>query len=268
MSNLANPDLANPNLADPDLADPNLAGGFSPTDLSGCVLWLRPDSSHVTLNGSDVSGITDRSSASNDASQGTAANQPLWQSSSANFNGYPSVRLDASADGGAGEWLRADGVASNLSGIDKPFSFVMALRFVATPTSGENVLAVKWSGGGTPFMQIIKATGTPDYQVVKRDDSSVQVSQAGGTPDTTARVVSVVCDGTTISVFVSGTAVIDGAGFDVGDTTLDQFSIGPNGSPVAAASDIEWADLAGYSRTITTTEREDVEGYITERYGL
>lgn len=59
---------------------PAFLPNFKPTNISGCVLWLRADLGK-TLNGSTVSQWNDQSSSGNNASQGTAANQPTDQPS-------------------------------------------------------------------------------------------------------------------------------------------------------------------------------------------
>ena len=48
----------------------------------------------ITLNGADVSLWADQSGNGNDVSQGTAADQPLWNASDADFNGQPSIEGD------------------------------------------------------------------------------------------------------------------------------------------------------------------------------
>lgn len=84
-----------------------------PTDFSGCQLWLRANRG-VTLNGATVSAWADQSGNGNNATQGTAANQPTY--GSATFAGFPALDFDgvsdflsvASADGlnpGVGSYL-------------------------------------------------------------------------------------------------------------------------------------------------------------------
>jgi len=53
------------------------AHGFSPRDITGCVLWLdADDSSSINLNGSNVSQWNDKSGSNNHAVQTTAGYQP------------------------------------------------------------------------------------------------------------------------------------------------------------------------------------------------
>lgn len=77
---------------------------FVPTQLSGCVLWLRSDLG-ITLNGSTVSAWGDQSGNANNMLQGTGANQPAYVSNV--VNGRPVLRFD-----GATSVMAATGVAS------------------------------------------------------------------------------------------------------------------------------------------------------------
>jgi hypothetical protein len=73
------------------------ASDFRPTQLAGCVLWLRSDLG-ITLNGSTVSAWADQSGNGNNATQGTGANQPTYSASDAGYAGRPSLSFDGTDD--------------------------------------------------------------------------------------------------------------------------------------------------------------------------
>jgi hypothetical protein len=61
--------------------------GFNPKQIPNCALWLdASDSSSVALNGSNVSQWNDKSGNNNHATQGTAADQPLYNETLNNNN--------------------------------------------------------------------------------------------------------------------------------------------------------------------------------------
>ncbi len=66
------------------------AGGFLPTQLAGCVLWLRSDLG-ISLNGSTVSAWADQSGQGNSVTQGVAGQQPAYNASDASYGGRPSL---------------------------------------------------------------------------------------------------------------------------------------------------------------------------------
>lgn len=64
------------------------------TLLTNVTLWYDlQDATKVTLAGSKVSGLTDKSTAANDASQGTDANRPTYNATG--INGHPSMNGDS-----------------------------------------------------------------------------------------------------------------------------------------------------------------------------
>lgn len=77
-----------------DWSDYRILYTFSPPDLSGLKLWLRPDIG-ITLNGSNVSNWADQSGNLNDASQSNGPNQPSYSSTA--FNGKPLLSFNGSS---------------------------------------------------------------------------------------------------------------------------------------------------------------------------
>jgi len=63
----------------------------SPLNLTNLKLWLRADRANVTLSTNQVTQWNDTSGNGNNATQGTSANRPTWNSSDANFGGRPSL---------------------------------------------------------------------------------------------------------------------------------------------------------------------------------
>lgn len=81
---------------------------FKPTQLSGCVLWLRADMG-VTVVGSDVSALADQSGASHDVVQATGSLQPDLTSQLAALNNRAAIVYDGAddrlvSDDAASEW--------------------------------------------------------------------------------------------------------------------------------------------------------------------
>lgn len=86
----------------------------------------------ITLNGSNVSGWADQSGQGNDATQGTAADQPGWISIDGNFNSQPSVS--------------ADGVSEFME------SAIFSNGEIAQPNTIFAVMKYESLGGGTPIL--------------------------------------------------------------------------------------------------------------------
>lgn len=76
------------------------ATGFSPRSISGLAFWIDPsDESQVTLNGTTISQITDKSGNGRTFSNGTAGNQPAQST----LNGKNAINIDTT-----GKWLQSD----------------------------------------------------------------------------------------------------------------------------------------------------------------
>ena len=70
---------------------------WEPSQLSGLTLWLdASDASTITLNGSNVAQWDDKSGNSRNASQTTAANQPIYTTNG--MNGKPVISFDGFDD--------------------------------------------------------------------------------------------------------------------------------------------------------------------------
>ena len=69
------------------------AGPWVPTDIGGCVFWVRPDLG-VTKDGSNLISLwADQSGNGNNVAQGTAAMKPTWVDNQ--LNGYPVISFAA-----------------------------------------------------------------------------------------------------------------------------------------------------------------------------
>jgi hypothetical protein len=71
--------------------------GFLPTEIDGCILWLRSDLS-VTVVGGKVSSWGDRSGKENHFVQGVAASRPGYVANHGSFNAQPTLSFDGADD--------------------------------------------------------------------------------------------------------------------------------------------------------------------------
>jgi len=75
---------------------------FSPADIAGLKLWLDSDAANINAgsptNLDAVSTWIDKSTSTNDFSQGTALSQPIWKSSGFGVNSKPYLEFDGTSD--------------------------------------------------------------------------------------------------------------------------------------------------------------------------
>ena len=73
------------------------SSGFNALSYDNCIVWLdASDASSITLNGSDVSGWADKSTAGNDLSQATASKQPAL--TTGGQNGKDTITFDGGSE--------------------------------------------------------------------------------------------------------------------------------------------------------------------------
>lgn len=227
-------------------------------------LWAKATDDDITLNGSDVSGWADRSDRSNDGSQGTAADQPAWNSSDANFGGHASVQFDASNT----EWFPFDGtVPDAASGDDEPFTVAITCKLEALAGS-------IWSfGGATGSVPVLYlGISSNKLRVSKFDDSSSGVSvDSTADWDTDPHVITVVHSGTMVTVYDCGTPIagMDGVNQNVGQTTLAKYTLGARRrDPIADYSSVRIVENVVIGRALSAAEVTQLSSYLCREAGM
>lgn len=218
---------------------------FSPKDISGLTIWLRADSTAVTLNGGNVSNWADQSGNGKDVSQATAAKQPLYVASSANFNNKPCIRSDGINDvlessvnvfPGASYTLFA--VLATISGSSGEF-FCNPFVGGDSPThfyGGTETTFQRFSGVSKTLTSQTKTIVT--YTVATADET---LSLNGGTE-------------TTGSSAPTATA-----------SKLNLFGVGA--TPLLPRS-FELAEFLMYSRVLSSTEQRYIQVGLASRYAI
>jgi hypothetical protein len=225
-------------------------------------LWLdAADVSTITLNGSTVSQWNDKSGNNRHVSQATTGQQPTWNATG--LNSKPILTFDGSND----VLLNASVGASGLSNV----SIVSVFRQI--------------SGGASEDHQInIGQTGTTGkVRGFYREPSGTNL-QFGGWASIATSTLSLDVGGTH-HIFGFANSALSGAGnmllmkdgstqtlttSAALDTTLDGFSVGSlQGAAISTYySNISVAEIVVLYSTITTTDRQKLEGYLAHKWGL
>lgn len=208
------------------IAEPTL-----PSDLTSIMGWWA--AYDMDNNGGDLSAWTtldpvgagaatdwdDKSGNEYDLTQGTAANRPLW--TTAQINSRPAVDFD-----GTNDQVIHDALASaNFdAGTDQAWSFYAVIDN-DTPAGIEVVAGMGDSASVSDQLQFYQSNATTDHEVYI-DDGAATATAAGGTPDTSPHIISVVCAGTTVSLWEDGTNIFTDTAFNVGQIDVDKFTVG------------------------------------------
>ena len=220
-------------------------------------LWLDAnDSSTITLNGSTVSQWDDKSGNNYHISQATASNQPAYVTSVLNsknivrFDGVNDIMSNASAQPVAGSASRTIFYVFSCNTTFTGWQYEYGLYFgLASPVDGGVIaisqeLAVRVSNGYRIFNQ-------------SNDDGS-------------HAVISAVQDGTNVSNYSMWK---NGNALSATSTLSKELNIGA-GIHVGAHPQISnWldgdiAEVIVYSSALSTSDRESVESYLSNKWGI
>jgi len=220
-------------------------------------LWLDAnDSSTITLNGSTVSQWDDKSGNNYHISQATASNQPAYVTSVLNsknivrFDGVNDIMSNASAQPVAGSASRTIFYVFSCNTTFTGWQYEYGLYFgLASPVDGGVIaisqeLAVRVSNGYRIFNQ-------------SNDDGS-------------HAIISAVQDGTNVSNYSMWK---NGSALSATTTRSRALNIGPGihlgAHPVIANwFDGDIAEVIVYSSALSTSDRESVESYLSDKWGI
>ena len=218
-------------------------------------LWLdAEDAASITLNGSTVSQWDDKSGNDRHATQSTAANQPAYNTSA--INGKPAV-------------VTVNNVAlyvASWGAVSQPFTRVMVFNPV-TIAGGTHLI-----NSATVDVPTSLAANVADYFV-----NTSNITQYAGTAS--VNYVPVAIDTTYIrlseyattnsSVYTNGTQTgpANGGANPIQGMTIGGYSYSGSGAPIAPTN-IRFGEILLISNTMTTADRQKLEGYLAWKWGL
>lgn len=232
-----------------------MAGGdWTPSELGSSILtaWYKADS----ISGSDgdaVSSWADSSGNGNDSSQGVSGRKPTLQTDE--LGGLPVVRFDGTND------ILSDG---DIADLDVGTGDIwLACLFKSTDDSGAQFFFEK---GNTEFALMTTAAG--EMQARLGGTTNIPTQSAGNWSRTefvlvTASRVSGSCNG-----FVDGSSMTTTGTTNTGSinntNVLDIGAAAVGGNPLTG----DLAEVLVGGATLTTANREKIEGYLAWKYGL
>jgi hypothetical protein len=234
-------------------------GAWTPLDLPSLNRWYDPsDSGTLTVSGSDVSAIADKSGNNFDLGQGTVGRRPQ---TGGTINGVACLSYDT------GDVLNSASI-TYFDGTDVPFTLFFVAQTTTTATS-KFIVAITSSATATPFYGFGHNSTGPVWRAFKRDDANTPKIIGAGTPDTNPHLLTFVCNGTTLTTRVDGADVDVGSDFNVGAITVNRFCIGARNAD---------SFLDGFSGTIGeviidetalgSTDIDDCEAYLAAKWGI
>jgi hypothetical protein len=250
--------------------------GFLPTQVNGCVLWLRADQGITFGSGSlGVQAWADLSGNGNDFSNATLANQPNWLPSST-INGQPAVQGN-----GTSSFLQATKftdkimsgtlAAKTLNTTPSAAERIMVARSANDPSSGfesglESVFQQYWCGGGGDAGSLLPYT---DGNIYDNFGSTTRPAMSGHPAGGCASPF----------IYDSYSAASDWRAYFNGNptpfftTNSNTVAFFNNVAPFLFSwttfySTMTIAEWIVYNRVLGTDERKAVSGYLGSRYAI
>lgn len=229
------------------------AGGITdPTDVTNCELWLAADNIVGLNDGDAVTTWSDASGNARDATQATAAKKPIYKT--AIVNGEPIVRFDGSDDVLA--------LPNFLTGFTAGEMFVVVKIDVDPPAASGQTGCWNFGSGARSHYPFTDGT------IYDHFGTDTRKTTVDPTPALTSfRLYNAISASGEWTSNLNGTQLFTTATNTVGWSTaplVGQSSEG--GGDFYLDGDI--AELALYSRKVTTTERDDLESYFSTKYSL
>jgi len=251
---------------------------FIPTQISGCALWLdAADSSTFTLSGTDVSQWRDKSGSSNHMNRYSAGTAP----STSSLNGYSTVFFNT-----------ADPTSAQYT---EPFTNIKVLRgtnFQTTSNSTVFLVATPlYTSTNTRFIVNLKSrnasawanlydwtlgTGNGIYSSYVRSDTTLIGADNSYYVSNATSLTAVQVTGTSVAFYNNGSVYSSGtlsATMPASDA-FQVFTMGGylNTDPYDFVSKqgarVHFNEVLIYNGSLTTQERQQVEGYLARKWGL
>ncbi len=242
---------------------------FTPTQISGCQLWLdAADASSITLSGSNVATWADKSGNGRDFTQATTSNRPVYgtflSQPGVSFTGSNSTNLSNSyiqtGSGGRNLFIVFYDVNTTANAFGNPVLFYMA-------TSNSNALG-DWRAafdasnnylGLDSYAAAYLYRTSPNVTSMRTSRAIGMWGIASGAAFNTAYVYG---NGTQFTTLVNSFA--NTSSLNVQNSGVTTIGGGPQTGFVTSVI----SEILYYTTDITTNQRQQIEGYLAHKWGL
>ena len=242
---------------------PATSAHFSPTDITGCQLWLdAADSSAVTI-ATGVSQWNDKSGNSNNLTQSTTGSQPTYASSLITFANDKYLNIPAT-------------VLNNLP--------TWSLFFVINPISSSNWIMSRQRDGMDSYnilsMTLSSTTsggvqsGSVGNLYWRSMNAGTQLGSSDSLTTSTLQTCSLTYDGTILYFYKNGelNQATTGSFAIQNQTSPNTYTLGaliyPSGIANPGVTNFRLGEMISYNTFLTNAQRERVEGYLAHKWGL
>jgi sugar lactone lactonase YvrE len=239
---------------------------FTPNNMFGCTIWFdAADSSTVTLNGSNVSSWRDKSGNGYSVGQTTSAYQPTYTSNL--LNGLPGIQLSS-----ARYLYQIGSSVPNFSSTPETTVFIVAKNGSSYTASGWNIVSTMWftgsSGATSRYHFSFGLGGTNGVTLYANNAASGTTSslQTTAVALNTNAIIGFTLSAAGSSINVNGTlsTFTTMSATSANNSTWLLFGDARN----AFVTDVNIYEFIGFNRDLSTTERQQIQGYLSQKWGV
>jgi hypothetical protein len=236
---------------------------FSPRSIAGCTLWLDATDSSTITTVTGVSQWNDKSGNGYNLTQGSTGSQPTRTENLLNFlsNNYLNIPQAA---------------VNNLS--------TWSIFFVINPISSTNWIMVKQKNGVNTFNVLSMTSntnsgggpqsGSTGFLYWRSFNAGSQLASTGAITTSTLQIGNLTYDGTNLYFYKNGVLEKTTAGsFAIpNDTSSTNYTMGiwiQDGTIInSGVTNFRLGEMLVYNTGLTTTQRQQVESYLAQKWGL
>lgn len=235
---------------------PGAGGAFSPTNLPNLVQWFDPsDSSTVTLNGSNVFQLADKSGNNHHATQFSFGNQPLLDVAA--LNGFDAVSFD-----GSDEELDLPDPGGITGSQNRSLFLVFENDSIS---NNQAIISYGSASTGRSFHLVTRGSSNKLGIGTWNND----YNSTGLSPGTSPHVGAVILNGTALgdcTLYLDGLGEAASGGSNVNTSAVGSSKIGSTHGNDDMDGRI--GEIILYSTALSAADRHKVEGYLAHKWGL
>lgn len=234
---------------------------FNPKNISGCQLWFdAADITTFTFNGSAVSSWRDKSANGYSVGQATGGNQPTYATNL--LNGLPGIQLSLST-----YLYQLGSNMPNFASASAITVFIVAKNGSSYPSGGWNIVnTMYFTGGSGATLRYHFSFGYGATNGVTLYVSNTQIGQTTAVPLNTNAIIGFTASAAGENIDVNGTITNYAGVAPISAADSTWFIFGDARGTLVA--DVNIYEFVGYSTTLTTAQRQQVEGYLAWKWGL
>jgi len=216
---------------------------------SGLKLWLDASDSSTITTATGVSQWNDKSGQGNNVSQATTASQPAVIS--ANQNGKDIIRFDGSND----VLIRSTYTGGAIT--QQVYTFIVCKM----PSTANGVYGwVYDSDASSRHTFIVNSISSPNHQIY------AGTALTGTSVDSTNfKLYSLLFNGSSSTLRRAKTNILSG---NAGTANMNGIWLGSDNGGTTYNSNVEIAEILIYDAILSDTDRDNIESYLTNKWGL